>query len=175
MAHWAMLPTGLSFQSRVLAVATTGEMSRKKPDAWARLHFTILARILPRGTKNVLTNPQTIWKLDERFLWIIIHLAFDWATYLGTSCFPNLPLHTSKLGGHGFGTSPNNSKPQFRVLYFHHHPNLGGCGGTRTPKLRSACLSQFNHTPMSWSRGSDLNQRPLGYEPSELPDCSTPQ
>ena len=26
-----------------------------------------------------------------------------------------------------------------------------------------------------WSRGLDLNQRPPGYEPGELPDCSTPQ
>ena len=26
-----------------------------------------------------------------------------------------------------------------------------------------------------WSRGLDLNQRPSGYEPDELPDCSTPQ
>ena len=25
------------------------------------------------------------------------------------------------------------------------------------------------------SRGTDLNCRPLGYEPSELPDCSTPR
>jgi hypothetical protein len=23
-------------------------------------------------------------------------------------------------------------------------------------------------------RGVDLNHRPLGYEPNELPDCSTP-
>ena len=28
---------------------------------------------------------------------------------------------------------------------------------------------------VSWSRGLDLNQRPSGYEPDELPDCSTPQ
>jgi hypothetical protein len=27
----------------------------------------------------------------------------------------------------------------------------------------------------NWLRGLDLNQRPLGYEPNELPGCSTPQ
>ena len=36
--------------------------------------------------------------------------------------------------------------------------------------LLSALKSRFN-----WLRGLDLNQRPLGYEPNELPGCSTPQ
>src|SRR5213080_2102436 len=30
-------------------------------------------------------------------------------------------------------------------------------------------------TARLWLRGVDLNHRPLGYEPNELPDCSTPR
>ena len=29
--------------------------------------------------------------------------------------------------------------------------------------------------PRNWLRGLDLNQRPSGYEPDELPGCSTPR
>ena len=28
---------------------------------------------------------------------------------------------------------------------------------------------------INWLRGTDLNRRPSGYEPDELPDCSTPR
>ena len=41
-------------------------------------------------------------------------------------------------------------------------------GQGREPRQRGAVNRQ------EWWRGLDLNQRPLGYEPNELPDCSTP-
>ena len=44
--------------------------------------------------------------------------------------------------------------------------NLAGGFGRRSPGTVMNC--RF------WLRGLDLNQRPLGYEPNELPDCSTP-
>ena len=28
---------------------------------------------------------------------------------------------------------------------------------------------------LNWLRGTDLNRRPSGYEPDELPGCSTPR
>ena len=31
------------------------------------------------------------------------------------------------------------------------------------------------HPAKNWLRGLDLNQRPSGYEPDELPGCSTPR
>ena len=34
---------------------------------------------------------------------------------------------------------------------------------------------EFLGSARKWLRGLDLNQRPLGYEPNELPGCSTPQ
>ena len=44
-------------------------------------------------------------------------------------------------------------------------------------------ISYFNHLLRYflfinldvWLRGLDLNQGPSGYEPDELPDCSTPR
>lgn len=49
-------------------------------------------------------------------------------------------------------------------ITFHH------LGGDSTRGTKNVLMN-----PQTWSRGLDLNQRHLGYEPSELPDCSTPQ
>src|SRR5918997_6272591 len=56
---------------------------------------------------------------------------------------------------------------------------FGGGEGSRTPDpmVANHVLCQLSYTPdkQIWLRGRDLNPRPLGYEPNELPDCSTPR
>ena len=49
-----------------------------------------------------------------------------------------------------------------------------------TSGLQSPRSAKLSYTPQTrpekfWLRGRDLNPRPLGYEPNELPDCSTPR
>ncbi len=55
---------------------------------------------------------------------------------------------------------------QHRPIEFREAP-----GRRRTPEIRgSRTDSRFR-----WWRGRDLNPRPSGYEPDELPNCSTPR
>src|ERR1700693_3318563 len=46
--------------------------------------------------------------------------------------------------------------------------------GTCSEKKRGRLIIRPRYK-FGWLRGGDLNHRPLGYEPNELPDCSTPQ
>ena len=67
-----------------------------------------------------------------------------------------------------------------------------GCGGISRPEIFADSIRRNSRTIPAqttratrvalvlssesvWLRGLDLNQRPLGYEPNELPGCSTPR
>ena len=56
-------------------------------------------------------------------------------------------------------------------------PLVAGCSSRlsdeRRPKRKKARLG--GRAFWVWLRGLDLNQRPSGYEPDELPGCSTPR
>src|ERR1700676_3717681 len=43
------------------------------------------------------------------------------------------------------------------------------------PILKNVNGIRCRHSARNWLRGRDLNPRPSGYEPDELPGCSTPR
>jgi hypothetical protein len=50
----------------------------------------------------------------------------------------------------------------------------GKCFLTQKLPLKTAAVTARSFATKIWLRGRDLNPRPSGYEPDELPGCSTP-
>ena len=63
--------------------------------------------------------------------------------------------------------------------------NIGDCTSRPLPwtpgrigftiNVRRPCLYRRHQVCLCWLRGPDSNRRPPGYEPDELPGCSTPR
>jgi hypothetical protein len=93
------------------------------------------------------------------------------------SSIANLPCHG---GGEGIRT-PDPRVANAVLCQLSYTPDSLPIANFRLPIDRRRTIDQIGNWKSAignsegWLRGRDLNPRPLGYEPNELPDCSTPR
>ncbi len=75
----------------------------------------------------------------------------------------------------GLGQAPCTSGQEVDLPATAAHPGPDPAHPDRLEHEGPDRASARAHKNVLWLRGLDLNQRPLGYEPNELPDCSTPR
>jgi integrase len=96
-----------------------------------------------------------------------------------TPCLSAMPTCSRKMrSGHGSGPSSRSArsgrKPSLTIWWSCGRLAVASKRTKHGQNKRAAHLGGPKFM-IPWLRGVDLNHRPLGYEPNELPDCSTPR
>ncbi len=114
-------------------------------------------------TQRVPRRPaQPLWITREDHL--IAQEGHGWGGF-ASSCLPEHP------DGHG----EQAGRRSLNALAVMEHDLEGTLGGILTLAAGRKTPVHPEDERVRWLRGPDLNQRPSGYEPDELPDCSTPR
>ena len=119
-------------------------------------HFPIYGALKRSRTPNLLIRSQMLYPVE---LWA--HL---------------LSLIINKNGGFSWNRTNDTKIFSLVLCQLSYEATLMAVRTGLEPVISRVTGERDNHyTNEPWLRGPDLNQQPLGYEPSELPDCSTPR